>query len=66
MAKKKSARGGPREGSGRPPANGEGYGAPLYLRVKASQRERWQAAADAAGLSLSEWVRRVLDAEASK
>lgn len=31
------------------------------LRVSTEERERWQAAADAAGVSLPEWIRRRLD-----
>lgn len=33
----------------------------LELRVTEQERDRWQAAADAEGWSLSEWVRRTLD-----
>lgn len=63
MAKKKTSRGGVRAGAGRKPANGEGYGKPLLIRVKESQRERWQKAADDCGKSLSQWVRDILDGE---
>lgn len=33
----------------------------LLLRLSPEQRARWQAAADAAGVTLSEWMRRTLD-----
>lgn len=33
----------------------------LELRVTDQERDRWQAAADAEGWSLSEWIRRTLD-----
>ncbi len=65
MAKKKSkdGRGGPRAGSGRKPVDDPFLS--RSLAVRATQWERWRAAADAAGLSLSEWIRHVCDSAAS-
>lgn len=33
----------------------------VLIRVSESQREQWQAAADADGLSVSEWLRQMAD-----
>lgn len=52
-------RGGRREGAGRP-ALGEGV-KPFQLTLDAGRRERYQAAADRAGVPVAEWMRRVLD-----
>lgn len=38
----------------------------LNLRVRPEQRERWRAAAEAEGVALSAWVRRVLDAASER
>lgn len=38
----------------------------IELRVTEQERDRWQAAAERAGWSLSEWVRRTLDRAAEE
>lgn len=45
---------------------GENRGKALNVRFKPEERARLDAAADAAGERLSDWVRRVLLAEADK
>lgn len=50
----KSKHGGKREGAGRP---GRGASEIVRLRVTPDERARWQAAAERAGVSLSEWIR---------
>ena len=66
MPKKKTSRGGARPNSGPKPADGEGYGKPLFIRAKQSQLDNWQEVADASGVSLSQWVREALDAAWAK
>jgi uncharacterized protein (DUF1778 family) len=44
------------------------HGVPMEnvgLRATPDQKSRWEAAAEAAGLSLSEWLRAVADAAAA-
>ena len=52
---------------GRPPKNeGENLSERLDLRVTAGERAAYDAAADAAGLGRSEWIRAVLAKAAKK
>ena len=63
--RKKATRGGRRPGAGRKPIGDE----PMRLRtflVGDPQRERWQLAAKAAGLPLSEWLRAACDRAADE
>lgn len=48
-----------RRGPGRPPAY-DGKTARIPLRVKPADKAAWQAAADAAGLSLNAWAERAM------
>ena len=59
MAKKKVSR------KGRPVLD-KGEFDHLNMRVAKDRKARWQKAADAAGLPLSQWVRDTLDKAASK
>ncbi len=60
MKKKKSGPGGKRPGSGAKPKYGDTM-RNIALRATDDQRSNWERAADAAGLSLSEWIRAVCD-----
>ena len=42
---------------GRPPMHGETQSARLYLRAMSEEKSAYEAAAEAAGISLSDWIR---------
>jgi predicted HicB family RNase H-like nuclease len=52
--------GGRRDSSGRPPRAG-GATRIVALRLSDEERARWEEAAEAAGLSLSEWIRSICE-----
>lgn len=59
MAKKKtSPKAAAKRGRGRPAT---GHDKPFAIRATEAQRTRWKAAAEAAGQTLSDWVRQHLD-----
>lgn len=51
---------------GRPPQDGEKRTAKIEVKCHAHQRDAWRAAAGAAGVTLSEWVRARLEAAAKR
>jgi uncharacterized protein (DUF1778 family) len=52
--------GGRRDGAGRRPRAGS-PSRPIALRLSDEERARWEAAAAAAGLTLSEWIRSICE-----
>lgn len=63
-AKQKSQHGGARPGAGRPRVDEPRT--VLQIRTTPEWRAQWQQAADAAGMTLSAWVRDTLNTAASR
>jgi len=57
-------RGGPRPGAGRPADAGERRRRQWTIRVTDDEHERYEAAAEAHGVSAAEWTRDALDVAA--
>ena len=49
-----------KRGPGRPPVANESRKAQVIIRVTSDEKLRWERAAEAAGMSMSEWARSVL------
>lgn len=60
------ARGGRREGAGRPPVEGEKRDRQHKVWATESALDRWRLAAEIEGLSLADWTREHLDEAAEK
>lgn len=60
-----SPRGGARPGAGRP-VHGDARTGNLRLRFPPAKLEAWKQAADAAGVTLTDWVEAACDARAEK
>lgn len=51
---------------GRPVGSGRGLTIPMWIRVDVMRAEKYRQAAERAGLTMSEWLRRAADHAAGK